>query len=135
MRGVLLAALAAMIVLSAGCGGGGGGGTPQPTDVDYTTFTTTLDVGETTGALIVEFLLDGAAAEGVACRLVLPGFGEDIGYRATTGADGFLRVGNIPGGVYDLYVEAPGVTSRVIEVEVYAAAVRAMSVTLAHAPD
>ncbi len=132
---VTLAALLACTVAVVGCGGGGGGGPQQPTEVDYATFTSTLDVGEQTGALIVEFTWNDALASGVSCRLALPGSGESEGYTAQTGADGLLRVGNIPGGTYDLYIAATGTVSKVYEVTVYAGSVATHAVELVTAPD
>lgn len=135
MRGVWLLCVALGLGVVTGCGGGGGGGTPQPTEVDYTTFTAGLDVGETTGGLVVEFTLDGVAADGAECRLALPGSGESEGYQAETDANGLLRVGNIPGGTYDLYVSRTGAISKVIEVTIYAGAVSTLTNALTHAPD
>jgi hypothetical protein len=135
MRGVWLLCAALGLGVFVGCGGHGGGGPDQPSEVDYTTFTTGLDVGAKTGALVVEFTLDGAAADGAQCRLALPGSGESEGYHAVTDASGLLRVGNIPGGTYDLYVSRTGAISKVIEVTVYAEAVSTLANALTRAPD
>lgn len=129
MKGPLLLAAMAALTL-AGCAGGGGDPTPQPTEVDYTTFSDTLLTGKYTGALSLQLMVGGRPAAGVTGRIALAGAGAEDGYIALSSAHGHWRVGNVPGGDYELFLQGPGVAADILAVTVTAGKITARAIEL-----
>ena len=66
----LAAAAIAILAVLTGCAGGGGDPTtPEPTEVDYTTFSDTLITGKYTGALSLALTVAGKPALAVTGRI------------------------------------------------------------------
>lgn len=130
MRSLGVAAVLAVVAL-AGCASGGGGGSPAgPIEVDYTTFSDTLMTGRYTGALSLQLLAGGEPARGVTGRIALAGATADEGYVALSTAQGYWRVGNVPGGDYELFLTGPTIAPAVYEVTVIAGMIRARTLEL-----
>jgi len=130
-----MVAIAVAGLLACGCGGGGGDpGDEQPTEVDYTTFVGTLQTGTTTGALVLQLLRGGLPAANVTARIGLPGAAETEGYTTQSDTNGLIRVGNVPGGTYDVYLSAPGTVSKVVAITFYAGAIATATTELSVAP-
>ncbi len=135
MRQWLIIAIAAAGLVACGCGGGGGDpGDEQPVEVDYAAFTGTLQTGDTTGALVLQLLRGGLPAANVTARIALPGADETEGYTTQSDTEGLIRVGNAPGGTYDVYLSAPGTVSKVVAVTFYAGAIATVTTELTVAP-
>lgn len=124
--------LAVCLGTASGCGGGGGPVTP-PIEVDYTTFTESLQTGAQTGALSAVLESDGVPIAGATARIALPGVGEDVGYVTQSDGAGRVRIGNVPGGTYELFIHADGFEPAVIEVTVLARTITVGTYTLAAA--
>ena len=107
-----------------GCGGRGGTVAP-PIEVDYTTFADSLQTGPQTGALSAIIESSGSPIAGATVRIALPGAGEDEGYVTQSAATGRVRIGNVPGGTYELFIRADGYEPAVFEVSVPARTIAA----------
>ncbi|MBD3174666.1 MAG: hypothetical protein GF320_05775 [Armatimonadia bacterium] len=129
MRVIALLCISGSLVL-VGCGGGGPSAPPEPIEVDYSTFTDTLVTGELTGALSLELVVGGEPEPDVTGRLALAGASENEGYVAVSGASGFWRVGNVPGGDYELFLSGPRVVSEVVLVTVTAGKITTRTIEL-----
>ncbi len=130
LAAVAIATLAAVT----GCAGGGGDPTPEPTEVDYTTFSDTLITGKYTGALSLALTVGGRPALAVTGRIVLAGEEAGEGYTAVSSAQGYWRVGNVPGGDYELFLSGPTITSDIIAITVTAGKITARTIELRPAP-
>lgn len=126
----LLVLASALMVGSVGCGGGGGGDTPTPVPVDYNAFVDTLTTGSATGALSAVVRLLGVPLEGATVRIALPGAAATAGFVTQSAAGGVVRIGNVPGGTYELFLSAPGAQPKVVEVTLPAATITARTIDL-----
>jgi|GEM_PF-1643787 hypothetical protein len=131
----LAAAAIAILAVLTGCAGGGGDPTtPEPTEVDYTTFSDTLITGKYTGALSLALTVGGKPALAVTGRIALAGEEAGKGHTAVSSAQGYWRVGNVPGGDYELFLSGPTITSDIIAITVTAGKITARTIELKPAP-
>jgi hypothetical protein len=102
--------------------------------VDYTAFVDTLTTSSVTGALSAVVRLLGVPLQGVTVRIALPGAAAAAGFVTQSGPTGVVRIGNVPGGTYEIFLSAPGAQSKVVEVTLPAATVTARTIDLDPVP-